>query len=106
MEASTVFSGHLLEEVEQGVPSPSATQTKWVRPKRNLAVGDIVLVASESHRNSWPLGRVVETFPDKIGFARRVKVLTKTAVYGRPVDKLCVLVENESPSTGDVDTKN
>ncbi|XP_029181296.2 uncharacterized protein LOC114948988 [Acropora millepora] len=38
---------------------------KWVHPKRNWAVGDIVLVASESHRNSWPLGRVVETFPDK-----------------------------------------
>ena len=54
---------------------------KWLHPKRNLAVGDIVLVASESHRNSWPLGRVVETFPDKRGLVRRVKVLTKTAVY-------------------------
>ena len=79
---------------------------KWVHPKRNLAVGDIVLVASESHRNSWPLGRVVETFPDKRGLVRLVKVLTKTAVYERPVDKLCVLVENESPSTGNVDTEN
>ncbi|XP_022795598.1 uncharacterized protein LOC111334170 [Stylophora pistillata] len=44
---------------------------KWVHPKRNLAVGDIVLVASESHRNSWPLGGVLETFPDKRGFVRR-----------------------------------
>ena len=79
---------------------------KWVHPKRNLTVGDIVLVASGSHHNSWPLGRVVETFPDKGGLVRRVKVLTKTAVYKRPVDKLCVLVENESPSTGNVDTKN
>ena len=33
MEASTV---HLLEEVEQGVPSPSATQTKVGAPKKEL----------------------------------------------------------------------
>ena len=45
-------------------------------------------------------------FIDKRGFVRRVKVLTKTAVYERPVDKLCLLVENECPSTGSVNTKN
>jgi len=79
---------------------------KWMHPKRNLAGGDIVLVASESHCNYWPLGRVVETFPDKRSFVRWVKVLTKATVYERPVDKFCLLVENESPSTGNVDTKN
>ena len=69
---------------------------KWVKPKRNLAVGDVVLISTEaSHRNSWPLGRIVETFPDKRGFVRRVRVRTKSAVYGRPVDKLCLLVLGE-----------
>ena len=54
---------------------------KWVKPKRNLAVGDVVLILTEaSHRNSWPLGRIVETFPDKRGFVRRVRVRTKSAV--------------------------
>ena len=73
---------------------------KWVKPKRNLAVGDVVLVSTEaSHRNSWPLGRIVETFPDKRGFVRRVRVRTKSAVYERPVDKLCLLVEGESSSS-------
>ena len=44
---------------------------KWLKPKRNLAVGDVVLVSTEAlHRNSWPLGRIVETFPDKRGFVR------------------------------------
>lgn len=77
---------------------------KWVHPQRNLAVGDVVLVAGEtSHRNSWPLGRVIETFPDKRGFVRRVKVRTKSAVYERPVDKLCLLVECSSKE--DMDTK-
>lgn len=36
---------------------------------------------------------------------RQVKVLIKTAVYERPVNKLCLLVENECPSTGNVDTE-
>ena len=65
-----------------------------MHPQRNLAVGDVVLVASEtSHRSSWPLGRIQEVFPDKRGFVRRAKVRTKSAVYERPVDKLCLLVE-------------
>ena len=73
---------------------------KWVKPKRNLAVGDVVLGSTEaSHRNSWPVGRIVETFPDKRGFVRRVRVRTKSAVYERPVDKLCLLVEGESSSS-------
>ena len=69
---------------------------KWVKPKRNLAVGDVVLISTEaSHHNSWPLGRIVETFPDKRGFVRQVRVRTKSAVYERPVEKLCLLVEGE-----------
>jgi len=59
-----------------------------------LAVGDVVLISTEAlHRNSWPLGRIVETFPDKRGFVRRVRVRTKATVYERSVDKLCLLVE-------------
>ena len=69
---------------------------KWVCPQRNLAVGDVVLVATESsHRNSWPLRRIVETFPDGRGFVPRVKVRTKRAVFERPVDKLCLLIEGD-----------
>ena len=67
---------------------------KWLDPQRNLAVGDVVLVFMEnSHRNSWPLGRVVDVLPDKKGFVRRVKVKVKSTVYERPIDKLCLLVE-------------
>ena len=79
---------------------------KWARPQRNLAVGDVVLVATEtSHRNSWPLGRIVETYPNKKGFLRRARVRTKSAVYESPVDKLCLLVEGESSSRETTDTK-
>ncbi|XP_033759556.1 uncharacterized protein LOC117341802 [Pecten maximus] len=50
---------------------------KWNEKKRNLKVGDIVLVVdSTSPRNSWPMGLVVEIIPDKGGFVRQVKVKT------------------------------
>ena len=93
--------------MEQRIPPPfAAYRQKWARPQRNLAVGDVVLVATEtSHRNSWPLGRIVETFPDKKGFVRLAKVRNKSAVYERPVDELCLLVEGESSSRENTDTK-
>ena len=70
------------------------SRQKWLRPRRNIAVGDVVLVAVEcSHRNSWPLGKVVEVFPDKKGLVRRVKV--KSSVLERSVDKLCLIVEGQ-----------
>ncbi|KAL7840982.1 hypothetical protein SRHO_G00246730 [Serrasalmus rhombeus] len=41
---------------------------KWTKKKRNLVPGDIVLVAdTTAPRNSWVLGRVLKTFPDKKG---------------------------------------
>ena len=74
-------------------------------PPKKLAVGDVVLVMGETlHRNSWPLGRVVETFPDNRGFVRGLKVRTKSAVYERPVDKLCLLIECSSKEGMDTNT--
>ena len=70
------------------------SRQKWTTIRRNLAVGDIVLVSAEnSPRNSWPLGRVVEVFADKKGLVRRTRVKVKGAVLERPIDKLCLLIE-------------
>ena len=67
---------------------------KWTRQHRNLAVGDVVLVSAEnSPRNLWPLGRIVEVFPDRKGFVRRARVKVKSTILERPIDKLCLLVE-------------
>ncbi|KAJ8390516.1 hypothetical protein AAFF_G00103130 [Aldrovandia affinis] len=67
---------------------------KWSTPRRNFATGDVVLlVDSTSPRNSWLLGRVVETLPDSSGVVRRVKIKTKTNMLERPVSKLCLLEE-------------
>ena len=49
---------------------------KWDQPKRNLAVGDIVISKeSESTRNKWPLGKVVQVYPSDDGYVRKVRLL-------------------------------
>ena len=69
---------------------------KWLRKRRNLTVGDAVLVSADnSPRNTWPLGRVLKVHSDKKGFVRRVTVKTKSGILERPVDKLCLLLETE-----------
>ena len=65
---------------------------KWLRPKRNLKVGDLVLVKHDNTaRLRWPLGLIVDTYPGSDGLVRSVQVKTQTGVYDRPVDKICLL---------------
>ena len=67
---------------------------KWLMPKRNLAVGDIVLVTNEdAPRSVWPIARVIDTFPGKDGLVRTVQVKTRNSVLVRPISKLCLLEE-------------
>lgn len=67
---------------------------KWIRSKRNLELGDVVLIVdSSSPRHSWLMGRVVQTLPDSSGTVRRVKIQTKTNVLERPINKLCLIQE-------------
>ena len=49
---------------------------KWVQPKRNLTVGDIVISKeSDSTVNKWPLGKVVQVHPSDDGYVRKVRLL-------------------------------
>jgi len=57
---------------------------KWLQPQRNLKVGDLVLVCDEH-------AIVEETFPDRDGTVRRVRVRTASTEYLRDVRKLCLL---------------
>jgi hypothetical protein len=66
---------------------------KWLNPKRNVAVGDIVLVMDNSPRNSWTLGRVLNTIPDQKGLVRVVNIKTPTSILQRPIHKLCLVLE-------------
>ena len=67
-------------------------RAKWMKPRRSLKIGDLVLIADENvHRGKWPLGRVVDVFRGKDGYVRSAKVRTSLTVLTRPVTKLCFL---------------
>ncbi len=73
---------------------------KWVVPESNIKVGNIVLISSENApRNSWQMGRVIETIMDKNGYVRQARIRTKGNVLLRPVHKLCLLLESETEAS-------
>ncbi|XP_068203742.1 uncharacterized protein [Palaemon carinicauda] len=70
------------------------TRQKWNEPRRNLIVGDVVLVKSDIEpRNHWPMGRVIEVYPDDTGTIRSAKIKTLSSVIVCPIQKLVLLVE-------------
>ena len=69
-------------------------RNKWNKQKRNFSPGDLVVIVDDTApRNSWLMGRIEKTLPDKRGFVRSVLVKTKTNVLQRPISKLCLLIE-------------
>ena len=72
------------------------SRQKRLFQRGNLTVGDVVLVVAENTlRNPWPLGRIEQVFPDKKGFVRRVRINMKSAILERPMDKLVLLEEGK-----------
>ncbi|KAJ8037714.1 hypothetical protein HOLleu_18605 [Holothuria leucospilota] len=67
---------------------------KWLKPMRDFAIGDIVLVMDDNApRNSWSMGRISSVMPDTNGEVRRVKVKIASRELERPIAKLCLLLE-------------
>ena len=65
---------------------------KLIEAEKNLRDGYIVLLVDvNSPRKSWPLGRVIKTFPRKDGLERSEEVKTSYAVFTRFAKKLCLL---------------
>ena len=60
--------------------------------KRNIAVGDIVLVIEQNVPiGDWPLGRIIAVNCGRDGLARFAKDVTMRSTLVRPVSKLCLL---------------
>lgn len=75
---------------------------RWATASRNFAEGDVVLLVDDcAPRNSWIMGKIIKTVPDKKGLVRRVRIKTKTNVLDRPITKICLLVESEWASGKD-----
>ena len=68
---------------------------KWQSVKRNIEVGEVVLILSaDSPRGKWPLGRVVEVIAGNDGFVRVVKVQVGGDVITRSITRICPLEVN------------
>ena len=82
------------------------SRQKWLTPKRNLEIGDVVIVQDDVPRNEWPLGKIMETTTDKQGLVRSVKIKlgarnspkkgndAKCSIIERPVQKVVLLIED------------
>ncbi len=84
--------------IREYLPSLQERQ-KWNKTRRNLEVGDIVLILDEkTKRCSWQLGRVLEVHTNRRdGLVRSVKVKTTSSVLVRPVDKIIFLESEATP---------
>ncbi|XP_066927415.1 uncharacterized protein [Clytia hemisphaerica] len=64
------------------------TRGKWVEERRNLQVGDMVLLHMDAPRGQWPLGIIVETIPGRDNRIRMAYVKTNAGTYLRPASKI------------------
>lgn len=68
---------------------------KWLKPQRNVQIGDLVLVNDKNiPRGLWPIGMVTKVFPGPDGKIRTVELRTKDSVYIRPIVKVALLEES------------
>ena len=81
--------------LKEYVPSLQVRQ-KWMTPKRNLKVNDLVLMTGEGYaRGYWPIARVTELIESSDGSVRKVVVKCKNGNKIRPITKLALLEASE-----------
>ena len=79
----------------------------WKKRIRNFAVGDIVLLRDDFHRNQWPMARIIGIDADAKNDVRSVtlRVTDKkggpSQILKRQITKLVLLLENEFDSSPD-----
>ena len=73
--------------------------TRWHSKKRDLRIGDVVLLNIDAHRNDWPYGCVIWTLPSSDGRVHKARIKTAkngdTQIYSRPVTELILLLPAE-----------
>ena len=70
-------------------PSTIMSRQKWKQERKNLCVGEAVLIVdANSARGYCPLGKVIELCPDGHGLVQIVKLKTKDGCLHRPISKL------------------
>lgn len=74
------------------------SRPKWNERQPNLKVGDIVIVKSETHRNQWPMGKIIEATKSEDNKVRKATVMMwrdgEKKSYIRPISELIFLVHS------------
>ena len=74
-------------------PRSILNRTKWKKKRRNLSLGDIVLLQDVTYpRGQWSLAKIIKVFPDEAGLVRTVIVQTSKGKFKRPITKLCLIL--------------
>ena len=83
--------------LKEYVPALQERQ-KWLRPRRNAQVGDLVLVVDQDlPRGKWHLARIVRVIHGKDWLVQTVELNTgSSSSLLRPIQKLCLLEESEN----------
>ena len=76
---------------------PTLTRrTKWKFPRRQIRVGDIVLLTDPClPRGKWDLARVTNVFKGPDDIIRNVEVKTKSSTYRRSIQRCCLILESD-----------
>ena len=73
-------------------------RSKWRRELPDIKPGDVVIVvAPDTPRGKWPLGRVIEVFPGRDSHVRVVQLRTGNRIIMRPITKVCPFVLADVP---------
>ena len=72
-------------------------RSKWSKSRRNVTVGDIVLLKTEfDDTNYWPMARVISCETDNNGMVQALKLrVGKFQIFRRPIYKTVLLMKNE-----------
>ena len=87
-----ILSNHYWKRwIHEYLPTLQQRQ-KWLKPRRDLMINDIVLIADDNvPRGQWLLGRVIQVYPGRDGRVRSAAIKTKNSELHRPIRKLCLL---------------
>ena len=77
--------------LREWLPSISR-RMKWKTEHDDIRIGEVVLViARDTPRGQWPVGKIIEVYPGPDNHVRTVKVQTGRNTFVRPISKICPL---------------
>ncbi|GBO16062.1 hypothetical protein AVEN_192980-1 [Araneus ventricosus] len=76
----------------RGYLSELQQRNKWQFQKKNVKVGDLVVLIEDNMPTfKWPLGRVTKIYSGNDTLIRVVKVKTQNGEYKRAISRVCLL---------------